>query len=295
MADASYTFYQAGEPVLAVERDLPVNIKSTGHELRASRAYRWNNERHAYARSNIMQYTLSGWGCFESERDGRRLLERVGPGRMFIACWDRGFEYRCEGAAPWEFLWISLSGSFADRVARTLAEPSPVIDLPTDSPPVRFLRGLQERLAGSYPMDRFTLTGLGYEFLVQLLREKSREGTGPEDRFAMEARAFVTRHIRTASVGSLARHFGYGEKYFNEYFKRCAATTPNRFIVEQRLRYAASLLANTRKKIEAVAEEAGFADGNYFSKVFKRYRGLPPAEYRARNKDVIPVSEIVVL
>jgi AraC-like DNA-binding protein len=295
MPNTSYSFYKADYPSQGMEREFPVEISSTGHETRSSRDYRWNNERHSYSRTHILQYTLAGRGRFEFSRDGGRFRESVGPGRMFIASWDGEFEYFFEGGEPWEFLWISLEGTFADRAASFLRDPLPVLDLPAESSPVVFLKGLQERLAGAYRMDHYALTSLGYEFLARLLKEKSRSAFSPEERFLQEARAFVARSIRTASVGSLARHFGYSEKYFNEYFKRRASTTPNRFIVEQRIRYASSLLVGTRKKIAAVAEESGFAEDNYFSKVFKRHRGLPPAEYRGKNRDALPVDEIVIL
>jgi AraC-like DNA-binding protein len=295
MPDVSYTFYETEEPSSKLSRRLPVEISSTGHETRWSRSYRWNNERHSFSRSNILQYTLTGWGYYEFIRGEHRVRERVGPGRMFIAAWDRDFEYFFDGNTPWDFLWISLAGSFADQAVQALREPLPVIELAMDSAPILILKNLQDRLAGSYRIDHYALTSLGYEFLVQLLKERDKSGASPENRFLADARSYVTRNIGAASVSSLARHFGYGEKYFNEYFKRRAGATPNRFIIEQRMRYASSLLVNTRKKIAVIAEELGFADDNYFSKVFKKHCGMPPAEYRERNKDIIPVNEIVIL
>jgi AraC-like DNA-binding protein len=295
MHDRSFSFYSAGEPNSELERNLPVEIRSTGHELRSSRSYRWNNERHNSARYTVMQYTLAGRGRFAMRVEGKLQGRAVCPGEMFIAAWDKEFEYFYDGGAPWEFLWITLAGSFADQVARALREPSPVIEIPLDSPPLVFLKGLQERLTQSSRLDRYALTSLGYEFLIQLLKEKSESEATPESRFVAEARAFVIRNIRTAGVAALARHFGYSEKYFIDYFRRRASTTPNRFIVEERLRFASSLLVGTRKKIAAVAQESGFSEDNYFSKVFKRHRGMPPAEYRERNRDSGPVSEMVIL
>jgi AraC-like DNA-binding protein len=295
MRDRSYSFYRPEPRRFEVEKDMPVEIISTGHERRSSREYRWDNERHSHARAHIFQYTLAGSGYFEFDRGERRERRRVEGGMMFIASWDRSFEYYFGGGEAWEFVWITLAGGFADRVVEALREGGPIVDIPADSAPALFLRDLQERLAGSSRIDHYALTILGYEFLVQLLREGSRSAATPEEVFLAEARYFVTRDIRSASVGSLARHFGYGEKYFNGYFKKRASTTPNRFITEQRLRYASSLLVNTRKKIAVVAEETGFSEDNYFSKVFKKHYGVSPAAYRERDKDAVSVNEIVIL
>jgi AraC-like DNA-binding protein len=295
MANCSYSFYQPSDAAPGPAGELPVQIMNTGRELWSTRAYRWDNERHRFARYDIFQYTLSGEGIFERAIGGRRVRERVGPGRMFIASWDGDFEYYFGGGRAWEFMWITLSGSFADEAARSLREAGPVIEVPADSPPVSILGGLLDRLAGSSGLDGYALSGLGYEFLAQMLKVRASAGASPRDRFLAEARDFVMRNLRTACVASLAGSFGYGEKYFNEYFKARASTTPNRFIVEQRIRYAASLLVNTRKKVAEVARESGFAEENYFSKVFKRHRGSPPAEYRRRNRGLAPVDEIVIL
>ncbi|MDP3180085.1 MAG: helix-turn-helix domain-containing protein, partial [Spirochaetaceae bacterium] len=72
------------------------------------------------------------------------------------------------------------------------------------------------------------------------------------------------------------------EKYFIGYFKKRTGITPARFLTEERLRFAASLLASTRKSVAQIAGESGFADAGYFAKVFRRGRGLSPTEYRDR-------------
>jgi AraC-like DNA-binding protein len=295
MPDRTYSFYEPEETAYEIEKNFPVGIYGTGHELRTNRSYRWNNELHLFKHYNILQYTLSGWGYYEYRCEDRRIRERVGPGKMFVASWDRPFEYFFDGKEPWDFLWITLKGSFSDQVARELREPNPIIELERNSLPVTFLENLQERLAGPYKIDHYALTSLAYEFLVQLLKEKSKSAGAEEDRFLLEARDYVVRNIRTANVGSLACHFGYGEKYFIDYFKRRASTTPNRFITMQRIKFASSLLMSTRKRIAIVAEEAGFSEDNYFSRVFKRYTGISPAEYREKNKDLVPVDEIIIL
>ncbi len=295
MLDKSYSFYSPEGNRIEIEGGLPVDILSTGHERRSSREYRWDNERHSSSRYHVFQYTLAGAGTFEFERSGTRERRALERGAMFIASWDRGFEYRFEGGPAWEFMWITLCGGFADRVSTALGAVEPVMAFAADAAPALFLRDLQERLSGSSRIDRYALSILGYEFLVLLLKEGSRSAAGPEEAFLAEARNFVTRDIRGASVASLARHFGYGEKYFNEYFKRRASTTPNRFITEQRLRYASTLLAGTSKKIAAVAEETGFSEDNYFSKVFKRHYGISPAAYRERDRYGVSVNEILIV
>jgi AraC-type DNA-binding domain-containing proteins len=295
MSETSYSFYQPAEPVRDIERELPVEVVSIGRAIESGPDYRWTNERHGRARYHIFQYTLAGKGVFEYRRDGERRREEVGRSKMFIASWDESFAYSCARGGDYEFIWIIMMGEFADRAARALRQPSPVLQLAPRAAPALVIEGMLERLAAPPRLDRYALTCLGYEFLAQTLKATSKSTASPEESFLMEARDFVVRHARSASVASLAGHFGYDDKYFNDYFKKRSGTTPNRFIVEQRLRYASSLLAGTRMSVAEVANACGFSEDNYFSKVFKRHSGLSPSAFRERSAGTPLASDVVVL
>jgi AraC-like DNA-binding protein len=295
MPELSYSFYESGGPLRGIERELPVEVVSTGHDIQSSAGYRWGNARHHRARYHVFQHTIAGRGFIEARRGSRARRYEAGPSSMFIASWDEDFEYYWDGGGDWEFRWIILSGDFADRTARALRAPRPVLSLPEGSGSLALLEELQARLASRPSLDRYELTCIGYEFLARLLRDTSKTRATTEARFIMEARDFVRRRIGSASVSALAEHFGYDEKYFSDFFKRRAGTTPNKFIVEERMRYAARLLVGTRKRVSEIAEDCGFSEDNYFSKVFKRSRGMSPSEYRERNQGRVPVEELVIL
>lgn len=52
------------------------------------------------------------------------------------------------------------------------------------------------------------------------------------------------------------------------------------YIMKKRIERAAELLKSTERTVSQIAREVGIPDGNYFSKLFKREMGLPPAKYR---------------
>ena len=47
-----------------------------------------------------------------------------------------------------------------------------------------------------------------------------------------------------------------------------------------RVKRAAELLENTDLPMQKVGEEVGFSDQNYFSRIFKKYNGVSPLNYR---------------
>lgn len=66
-------------------------------------------------------------------------------------------------------------------------------------------------------------------------------------------------------------------------FKMVMGQSPINYLNGFRLQQAAHLLSNTEKSIQEIAEECGFDDNSYFSKLFKRKYHVTPHDYRVRN------------
>ncbi|MNG37514.1 Arabinose operon regulatory protein [compost metagenome] len=58
--------------------------------------------------------------------------------------------------------------------------------------------------------------------------------------------------------------------------------TPMEYIQTLRVEEAKHLLETTASPIEVVAEEVGYDDAAFFSRLFKRSVNLSPAQYRRR-------------
>lgn len=59
--------------------------------------------------------------------------------------------------------------------------------------------------------------------------------------------------------------------------------SPHRYILQKRMAYARSYLSEDMS-IAQIAQEAGFSDPHYFSRMFKKITGLTPTEYPAAAK-----------
>jgi AraC family transcriptional regulator of arabinose operon len=59
--------------------------------------------------------------------------------------------------------------------------------------------------------------------------------------------------------------------------------SPSRFLSQVRVREAARLLANTDYSLDEIAEQTGFPDRYYMSRVFKRILEDSPAHFRKRH------------
>lgn len=80
----------------------------------------------------------------------------------------------------------------------------------------------------------------------------------------------------TVSVSSLARQALMSEAHFCRVFKKIYGKTLIQYVHRLRIDKANELLIHTPATITEIALEVGFNDPNYFSRVFKHLKGIPP-------------------
>jgi AraC-like DNA-binding protein len=78
----------------------------------------------------------------------------------------------------------------------------------------------------------------------------------------------------------LAKRCGFSVDHFVRLFRARLNQTPAQYVLESRLNRAAERLVFGNDDIDTIAEECGFPDRFYFTRMFRRRMGLPPAAYR---------------
>jgi AraC-like DNA-binding protein len=71
--------------------------------------------------------------------------------------------------------------------------------------------------------------------------------------------------------------------YFLRQFKNAFQITPHQFLTERRLSAASAMLAKSDKPVSEICSDIGFSDPASFSKLFKRWYGISPIQFK-RNK-----------
>lgn len=71
--------------------------------------------------------------------------------------------------------------------------------------------------------------------------------------------------------------------FISHHFKKSTGVTVKSYVNQCRIAEACILLDNTAKSVTEVGYTVGFKDSNYFSKVFKDFKGLSPDNYRKKD------------
>lgn len=90
-----------------------------------------------------------------------------------------------------------------------------------------------------------------------------------------------TTPITLKSVASFA---GISEKYLCRIFKEYTGKTVISYINELRIEHASKEITQNAKSVTRAALDSGFNDLSYFSKTFKKYKGIVPQQYKAQYK-----------
>lgn len=103
---------------------------------------------------------------------------------------------------------------------------------------------------------------------------------------AEDIRQYVDKHyMEKILVGDIAGYFHLDLNYISRLFKKKTGKNLKDYLTEKRMEKALYLLANTDLKIYEISEASGYMDYFYFTRVFRKFTGLTPSEWREHRKD----------
>ena len=85
---------------------------------------------------------------------------------------------------------------------------------------------------------------------------------------------------RNLTLDEVADHVHLNPAYFSTLFKQSIGSSFKEYLNMVRIEESKRLLSNTDYSIIDISLATGFEDQSYFSKVFKKYTGLTPKQYR---------------
>ncbi len=255
-----------------------------GYETRTDPgAYNWPGERRGDPRHPLvlMQYTLDGWGAFES--DG--ITRRVPAGSMFAAVLPSAHRYYLPTESPsWTFFWCMVRQPYlVERVRHRIARSGPVLETRPDDNVVGKLVGLHEQICRKTFSDVFAFESTLFDVVMAWERacELRTYPQSPRERLLDDVRTDVERRLtEPIDVESIAARYGMSRSGFTHHFKVTTGLSPGQFVTETKLREVTRRLQQSDDKLEVIASACGFADANHLCKVFRRFHYVSPGEYR---------------
>lgn len=91
---------------------------------------------------------------------------------------------------------------------------------------------------------------------------------------------FNEHYSEDISIDEYAQSNHVSVSWFIRNFKHCTGSTPMQYILSKRIYNAEILLQDSTYNITEISEIVGYDNPLYFSRIFKKVKGLSPSEYR---------------
>lgn len=260
-----------------------ISVLRAGH-IKAAPDYRI--ERRVCAGDDIL-FCLRGQGHIRIH--GREY--HVGPGQLGWIGGAHPHAHWAEPSHPWELLWLRLDGVLLPAVARLLrVDNQPVFTLPKPAEAECILRRILRRFLRPNPVLDAVLNADVAALLACLFLARRRD-VGLMYASAADRPSGINRAIEQLSVyyyrqwavDDAARIAGLGAVQFFRSFRKATGMTPMQYLRRQRMNIAQRRLVETSDSVKEIAEQVGYLDRFHFSREFKRWTGLSPKSFRARE------------
>jgi AraC-like DNA-binding protein len=250
-----------------------------GYERRENETYSWEGRRRRPF--SVIQHTLAGRG--ELDYAGARFA--LTPGDTMVLNFPHANRYWLAPGQTWEYFWIGVNGREALRVTRSVIDAS--------GPVLRLNAGSIDRLADvcrtliAREVQVGEASSLAYAAVMSLHDGQSRTDDAAIDELPGTIRrtlTYIEQHLaERLDVERLSEISGLSRAHFVRVFTRSVGQSPATHVANQRLQLAQRLLTATDATVLEVAAACGFADGNYFAKVFRRMTGSTPTAFRSNR------------
>lgn len=232
-------------------------------------------------------YIVSGKGHFYFHGEDRVVY----AGRMVLIQPRQEQRYEYFGEDKPEVYWVHFTGSDVKNILRSY-------NIPMDDP--IFYSGASSTYSYLFKemINELQNCKTGYEdlltmylrqifLLVQRTRQEERPTVSTYIQEEMEfARRYFNEHYNEPiSIQEYAESRNMSVCYFQRNFKQIVKHTPMQYLLTIRVNNAASLLETTDYSMAEIAAIVGYEDPLYFSRLFRKIKGVSPRDYRNLVKD----------
>lgn len=150
-----------------------------------------------------------------------------------------------------------------------------------------YAKMLENELRGEGVGERLYVDSVRTQLAIHLLRRYANIEFKPlklgslSPRLRRTMTEFIDQNLsENIKLEDLAALAGLSSYHFSRKFKSDLGIAPHAYVLSRRIDRAKSLLNGSRLPLKLVAAECGFTDQSHFSRVFRKFLGVTPNDFR---------------
>lgn len=230
----------------------------------------------------LIHYVVQGKGTLTRKNESFPVY----GGQAFIVFPSEIVSYVADEADPWIYYWVGFNGIEAEHLVglTDFSKINPVIDLSGEEGLVELLLNIYNA-RGNRMEQEAEMTGYLFIFLSRLIKIARKTAPLQSDGFAyiQKALRFIQyNYSESLSIDRVATHVGISRSHLYRIFMAHLKVSPNEYISQFRMKVACSLLRKPDLSVGEIASSVGISDPLYFSRLFKKHKGISPSKYAAQ-------------
>ena len=275
-----YFKYSLYSPML---ENVGLNVYNCGYQ-QCSGGHSWGP---AVRDHYLIHLVVSGKGVYNVDGQDYKLSK----GSAFIIRPESLVSYCADENDPWEYCWVGFNGADASRLVDLTAfeEGNNVISIGE-----AFLPQLHDAFISIYSslgtaaeQETLTVSKLFEAFSMLIKAAPSKKPDSSSGRlYIKNAVKFIQRNFSdNIDITDIAAQVGLSRSHLYRIFIKHLSLSPNEYLTQYRINQACVLLRTSGLSVGEIASSVGFDDQLYFSRVFKKVKGVPPSQYIKEIKD----------
>ncbi|MFB9830341.1 AraC family ligand binding domain-containing protein [Lederbergia wuyishanensis] len=232
----------------------------------------------------LIHFVIEGKGIFKVGNE----LHYIKKGQAFLIKPDVETYYKSDSINPWTYCWIGFNGIQAKNI---INKTKLTTDLPVflfDEDDIWFRQFLSSIDKEHTIEDDLKIQGLLYLLLSSLVEEYPKQKVInrqiKKEEYINKVIDYIEANFaKKITVSSIAEYIGLDRSYLSSLFKEYLNLGVQEYLIRFRLNKACSILNAKDLSIGDVARLVGYEDQLLFSKMFKKYIGISPKQYRIEN------------
>lgn len=227
-------------------------------------------------------YIASGKAHFQIDGDDKVVTE--GHMVLYRPKEPQKYVYYCEDQT--EVYWVHFTGGNVENILRGYGISDDIKVFYCGSNweyQNYFLNMIQELQMGNddyQEMLEMQLRQLFIKIHRYLSTEKKLDSSLIAEEMKNATAYFSEKYNQNISIENYAASRHMSTSWFIRNFKQYTGSTPMQYILSIRISNAVSLLENTEYNVTEISSIVGYDNPLYFSRIFKKQKGLSPSEYR---------------
>ncbi|NQD92763.1 AraC family transcriptional regulator [Pseudomonas sp. CrR25] len=231
---------------------------------------------------HLLIYCRAGQGWLDTD-DGRLA---VGGGDLLLLPKGQGHVYGADPERPWTLYWVHFDGDLVADFLRPLGK-GPLLRI-----------GVQPRLLAEFDallglrkqglsLPHFIYAAHQLQALLASLavlpaRAQLKSGRVLD---VDAVQAVMRAHLHgSLNLDELAAQFKLSRFHFAKTYRALTGHAPIQDFIQLKMAHACRLLDEGEQGIRQVAEQLGYDDVYYFSRLFRKVVGMAPSHYRALHQ-----------